>query len=496
MPNAVVHSMAEYLPFREMAILSQVNRHNAASLRTFPVRELQIPARLFQDLFSQIHKFPKLESVGADFEMRILPDGRVILPTMKALIETPNTSPSIRTVKIASSRIGAPIPFLNSLVERTPQIKEFQFTNNSFFNYSNFPTQVQVGRIISEPAKANLSHLEALTVSGSNVHPAGLLELLQSSSNYVSLNLCGQCLHNGHLREIVRSQSLTHLNLQSIKKADDEELNFQILSELRNLTHLVVTSEMTEDELIAIIEANPNLKELDISGGHLQTRRVLFKIADKAPLLRSLKFSNASKITKLALNALIVGCPALRELVIPGISVKRQADLSPEDIAADKMTKEALIQALNTLKDRGLLEILNFQDVNLTEDMLSIIISIPTLTSLSIRNYASSQLTEACLLQLQRLTNLEELNLDGLSSLTEAVLVGVVNHCPKLRNLHMNRSSLRGMANEERPTLQPIQTALQEGRLPNLKMVYCQNSGINQDAIDAFRDAFPKLKIR
>ncbi len=512
--------MAEHLLLSEMAILSQVSRLNAASLRTFPVRELEIPARLFQNLFSQIHKFPKLHSIGIEFQVRMSSSsslGIPILPDEVAMIETPNTSPFIRTVTIAHSLRGVPfphmfarlprppipVPFLNSLLARTPQIKEFNFINNSFPDLYFTP---QVGMNLSGEAKANLTQLAILNVSGSDVHPTGLLELLQSSNNYVSLNLNLKLLHNGHLREIVRSQNLTHLNLQGIRTADAEELNFQTLSELHHLTHFVASDEMSEDDLIAIIESNPNLQDLDISHcPHLQTDRVLFKIAEKNPSLHSLKFSDASQITRPAFMALIDRCLALKELEIPCICIfsrRKEADLSPEQRAAGKISEEAFIQALNILQERGQLEKLNLDYASMTDSMLDTIVSIPTLTHLSLgfrslNPYTTdvSMLTEKSLLKLKSLTNLEELTLNGISSVTETVLASIANHCSKLRKFHMN-NSWDYIRKSERPTLQPIQQALQEGRLPNLEMLSFIGLGIDQETTTALGYTFPKVKIR
>ena len=382
----------------------------------------------------------KLQGVVTEFQSTIEQDGSITLPDDNVMIVTPNTSQSIRTVTIASSGKYVPLPFLNALLARTPQIKEFHFTDNAAYGHCYFPPQA--GRNISDEAKANLTHLETLNVSESNVDPAGLLELLQSSNNYVSLNLSFQALHNGHLREISRNPSLTHLNLHFLANTGEEALDFRVLSQLRNLTHFVAPKRISKDDLIAIIEANPNLQELDLSNCYeLEINPVLEEIAEKLHSLRSLKLDSASKVSRFAFMKLIDKCPALTELTIPGISVKRQANLTPEDIAADKMTKEALIDALNILKDRRQLKVLELNNTKLTDDILSIIASIPSLTNLSIsfRSYEDSKLTEAGLLHLQQLINLETLDLDGRSSVTESVLAGVANHCPKLRTLYMNR---------------------------------------------------------
>ena len=497
MPNAVVRYMTEFLHLREMTILTQVSRFNAACLRTFPVRQLQIPPRLFQNIFSEIHKFPQLQGVRIQFRAINTPDGYQIHPEDDVMIETQTISPSIRTVTIYSSFDHVPMPFLDCLLARTPQIKEFNFIDNIGSGSGNCYFPPQVLDKLSEEAGANLTHLETLNVSNSAVIPSGLLALLQSSSNYVSLNLEGQLLHDGHLRAITQNQGLTHLNLQNTHKVGEEKLNFQILRELHNLTHLATSNEMSEDELIAIIESNPNLQELDISGlSDLQSDRVLFKIAEKAPLLRSLILSNASKINKPAFKSLIDGCPNLIELKMPNISMLRKEDLSAEARAGDKITEEALMQALNTLKERGLIERLDLSDTVLTDDILDIIVSIPSITDLSIRTSSIPMLTKASLLKLQHLINLETLNLDGYYAVTEEVLAAVANHCSKLRNLHVNCWRCVDPTRRRMPTLQPIHTALQEGRLPDLKMVSCDDSGLNRDTITAFGDAFPKIEIR
>ncbi len=494
MPQVVVSLMAEYLPLREIVILSRVNRHNAASLQMFPVRELDIPARLFEGLFSNIHKFPKLQKLETSFICTLDPYGITLLPDMAVTIQSPNASQTIRSVTINNSSSHVPILFLNALLARTPQLREFHFTHNNCYQQTYFTPQV--GKNISEEAKANLAKLETLNVSYSTIHPTGLLELLQSSDSYMSLDLSHQSLDNGHLREITRNQNLTHLNLQFIKKVDAEGLDFQILRSLCALTHFAAAREMSEDDLIALIESNPNLEELDISHCDLlQTDRVLFKIAEKCPSLRSLKLSDASKINKPAFKALIDGCPALKELAIPKISVKIEADLSSEDRAAGVMTKEALIQALNTLKDRNQLEKLVLNDVKLTDDILDVIVSMPNLIMLSMSDYYSSKFTEVSLLKLQQLKNLEILDLGGIASVTEAVLTRIANHCPKLRDFYVN-CCWNKIPENQRPTLQPIQTALKKGRLPNLKMLACQMSGIDQEAITAFGRTFPNISIR
>ncbi len=98
------------------------------------------------------------------------------------------------------------------------------------------------------------------------------------------------------------------------------------------------------------------------------------------------------------------------------------------------------------------------------------------------------------LLKLQQLTNLEVLDLNSIITVTEAVIAGIAYSCPKLRDFYIS-CKRTNMPENERPTLQPIQTALQEGRLSNLEMLDCRDSGIDPEAIDAFTKEFPQINF-
>ncbi len=453
--QVVFKEVCEYLGFEEAVVNYQRvdTRHQRYVVsKGFPFTEAKMDAKALNEFFLTIKKFPKLISLA--LSGKNYPD-----------LITPYGTGKIERLAFEKSSSRIPTAKIMQLMEAVNQVKGLRMSQLSIPNKPYFAPVV--GESLTDAAKAKLSFATDLHLDRSGIHPQGIIEILQNSQNFTSVNLTCDQVNNGVFTELAAQPGLTSLTLYyTFGEAD-----YAILAGCRNLESFTPSKQITEEALISIIQANPNLKHLNLEQceAGIVTDRVLQAIAENCKGLESINLYRCT-VTDAGIRPLLQNCLSL---------------VSIED-SSGTISSEVILE-LKNLKD---FKEIKFIGVKLSDEFLNALFQLPQLTALSLNGCGG--FTPKALEGIKALTNLEFLNLDGILVLNDDVVIGVVDECKKLNTLRINAyGSALTVA-----TIEAIRIALAENRT-QLANLSCEESAldINYATREGLSDEFLRVNM-
>lgn len=432
MHQVLTSKVATFLGMRDSLVnysaVDKRHRDNFAA-HGMPVTSLTISVDLANALFAHIQTFPQLEKIvlkagenGDNFQPLVIGKG------------------SGKVSHLLFSGIMGPggfSPRIQQFLKAIPNLRGIGMYETGGWNRPQFrPIE---GERISDKVLENMELLTDLDLTHSNINPHAILQILQRSTSFKSVTLSSQQITTAILRELVRSPDLAHLDLSNTRTRG--EVDYAVLAECHTLESFTPSAVITEEALIAIITANPNLTRLDLHRckKEVLTDRVLQAIAANLPGLQTLDLSGETEFTDAGFIPLLQGCKELQSFSLG----------NPKNVSAG---------ALVELKQCAKLTELKFSCATLSDAVLHSLATMSGLTALSL--CFCSGFSAESLLGLQALVKLEKLNLDGIQVLSDEIIGAFVDHCPRLDTLRINawRSSLT------EASFRSIETAIREKR--------------------------------
>ena len=234
-----------------------------------------------------------------------------------------NSLPYVETIDLTKSKISAEV--FTKLLKACPNLQTIKFgSSETIASYIVGFKPVMQGELLLEPHK--LPHIENLDLSGLDISPQSLNQLLLSCPNILTLNLKS----NPHLREdVFRGVSLPLL--ESVK-IEDTSINSEALS--------------------ALLRCSPNIREVDISN----CKEVTSLALEKSFLLNVTKISvKSSAINSHGLQELLNACPNVKQFGGNYISLSSPISLARSslsqleyiDLGVTNITMDSLYEFLN-----------------------------------------------------------------------------------------------------------------------------------------------------
>ncbi len=449
----VFNEVCEYLGFKDSVVSYQCvdKRHrDYAILKGIPFTQVKLRSESLNHFFEVIKKFPKVNSLI--LSGRNHPD-----------VKTPHGTGKIERLAFENSFGRIPTETIMKIITAFEQVTGLSMYQVSGTNQPYFAPVV--GESLTDEAKAKLSKATDLHLQRSDIHPQGIIEILQNSEHFTSVNLDSEQVNDGVFTALAFQPGLTSLKLSYTKGAAD----YAILAGCSKLEHFTLTAKITEEALIAIIQANPNLKTLDLSCCEhaVVTDRVLQAIASTCKGIESIRLDNHG-VTDEGVLPLFQNCKSL--VSIEGL----RRNISPE-----------VILELRNLKD---FKEIKFTSAVLSDEFLGALVQLTNLTALRLRMCSVS--SAEVLAGIKALTNLELLNLDGIKVLNDTVVTEVVNACKKLNTLRINWGSHVTVA-----AIDAIRSALAEKRT-QLAHLSCAEAGRGiKEVSERLNRDFPHLDI-
>ena len=353
----------------------------------------------------------------------------------------PSRFPNVETFVIAEAGWANPYPHEVAELKIKGQVTNYTFEYARDMP-SDFPNQVfasvdSVKRVmiqysakedpsatgvLSPESKAHIQGLVELNFHGSLAPYPALADMLDGLRTLTSVDLCHQSVNEQIFHELTQNLALTHLNLGSSRYNSANGMDgYAILSGCKSLQSFTAGAEMTEDSLIAILTENPDLRDLDLShcDDNIVTDRVLATLANHNEKLNKLVLPHMlhSPITDEGFLSFTSAAKFLRSVSLNNL---------------DGISSSALAKGLKNLEN---LTELKFSR-ELDDEVMGAIATKIKLEALSIAHCSTS---EAGLLALRSLVNLEQLNVNGNFYINDQTACGFIDHLPKLRTLLMDR---------------------------------------------------------
>jgi hypothetical protein len=474
LPDVLKLNLTSFLGFSDsLPKLAILNRGESVFFKRkgFFVPHICISVTLLNKLIKIISLYPKLSSLEINFPSSL---GRE--PSRRLWAALDSSADFTKLTKLSILRLRADAPsstvFLQKLLEKTPQLTELAINilrpiRGAGSVFTPFEEQS-----IPATVSKNLKGLTKLEIAYVPIRGNGVLELLQCSQSFISVNLTLQRITDAVLKELVRSENLAHLNLFDAHGAAD----YHILARCHQLERFSSPSEMTEDAFLSIISANPGIIELSLDAcPQLHTDKVLEAIVEKLPNLRFLFLYCIEEAQELFTDkgfvSLIRGCQQLQTLHLGNPSL---------------LSIDSLIELENCLA----LKDLQYDGPNLIDSVLDAITNRIDLTHLTLGS--CEKLSEASLRGLQKLRHLRKLELRGALIFTDEVLRGIANCCEELEKLSNycwqvpNKITAVGLGF--------IRTALEQKRLNKLRNLDLMETDIPIEVMSLFLDHYPLVK--
>jgi hypothetical protein len=396
----------EFLDISDSFRYRRLNKfHSRFAVQTTSTEML---AERVQELFNHIDKLPKLETLiirwkaweGGESPLQLLKGPG----SVKQLVFEP-----VKYQVWCQHQI--PAPYVTSLLEAIPGLLglTLQDLGSCDFNWTPY---FAGGARLTEKAKTNLTQLTHLNLRNTPVDLPELESILRAAIHLKYVALAG--LITNQTLALLQGRPLTHLNLHGVRGT---ELDYSILAQFHGLVEFKTPGTISEDTLIAIVQANRSLEVLLLHTTSETLRDPTFYAIASLPKLRYLCLHQSTFFYDAGFIAITQGCRSLRTLSLSKI-------------------KHLRIDTIRTLTQCTTLRELSVGD-SPGDPFIDVITSMQALTSLTLNG--RSNFSEEGLRKLKLLINLESLTLSvfGNVQITDPIFIDIINHCQKLHTLKL-----------------------------------------------------------
>ena len=415
--NVIIPEIEKFLDLPDGMGFSRVDRRVYACTK-FPIKALAISSSSFNEVFATIRpsKFPHLISLqlsGTQYPDYLVPlRGFRLSLEIKGGIDLPGAVVD-RVVSATGPLTGLKI------LDMSGGTQPFQF---------------------SQVAKSNLKTLRDLHCDNSSSFARAALGAIQDCTNLTSVYLRGQPISNELLIQLTLNHELAELNLQNACRVVD----FGILSSCYSLRSFAPDKAINEENLIRILEANPEMENLDLSlcNAEMITDRLLETLATKNIKLKSLslpRLLEKSSISDAAFIRFTENCNQIQRLQLGNLAT---------------ITFAAIARGIKNCS-----ELTNLSLDKINGEVLDAIATKKKLTVLIMMTYGSHFLEES-LRGLIALKNLSTLSVGVCEHVTDQTIALFIESLPELHTLRVNWR--RGGMTE--PTLTRIKDHLKTGQ--------------------------------
>ena len=435
--NVIIPEIEKFLDLTDGMNFSRVDRRVYACTK-FPTQALTVSGIFFNKVFAAIPRhFPYLKTltlIGVQY-----PDQLV----------APGGSGAITHLEIQGAH-NFPTTIPNRVVSCIGPLTSFKMSR--MYGHQ----QLSLGERFSDAAKANMRTLTSLDYARANISLEGILETVQGLTTLTFVNLSDQTLHDDVFTELVANPELATLDLRFAKG----NLNHGILSLCHSLRTFTPDKSITEENLIRILGANPEIENLNLSycSEVIFTDRLFKTIAMKCSKLKKLDLPFSLKNSTLTDKGFIYFTENCKE-----ISSLRLGDLAPISSAGLSIG----------IRNCEKLVSLSFQDRELDDRLLQAVAAKTSLVALSLR-FSTGNYSAESMKGLSALINLQFLNVELCRYISNETVTLFLDHFPRLNTLRAN--NWEGFMTDE--LLQTIRMKLENGNT-KLKFFSVLESGLN-----------------
>jgi hypothetical protein len=365
-----------------------------------------------------------------------------------------NNQITIKTLSFKAKEKPIHFTYIKEILEALPNLSSLEFKSIAE-DYSDFQYLTQKygdklfdpakEPILSDRIKTNLASLTKLIIDTSSIHPHGMNAILKCAHAIKTLFLKEYPISDALLQTLNQKKDLSSLILIDILP----KVNYGLLTDIQKLEEFTPHKHISLEELVGIINANPNIKRLDLSNCSApiekESDRLLTTIGKNLQSLENLSLPKGMKITREGIAALVQGCKYITKLEMTEV-------------------KWLTVEMVTELKKCLNLESLNISWSQLGENVFLRLTDIKHLTHLDVSGCFG--IDRVSLTRIGQLVNLTDLNVSCLMDLDDEHIYNILYSCTKLLKLNVKSCS-----NLTRESIRIILRATKQDKRP-LKELY------------------------